>query len=76
MAETHTEVRTFITRMMCNCGGEMVPHSNNVVSDINPPMYLHRCNTCGKIELYYKTYPCLDYAEIKQPDVEVDTESE
>lgn len=66
MTETHVQVNTFITRMMCNCGGvmEMVP--TNVSVSTYPPQYLHRCNVCGNMQLYLKQYPCIEYKEVEK----------
>lgn len=83
MAEVYNEAKAVIIRMMCDCGGEMIQPANTVTLTSIPPQYLHVCNKCGKQELYYKQYPCVDYIELRNPDkypeestVVINTESE
>ncbi len=61
--EVHKEVVTLMTRMMCDCGGEMVIPPGSPALSTYPPQYMHVCNKCEKVELYFKQYPCLDYIE-------------
>ena len=46
-----------IITMQCDCGGEMQRVYSNTSTLEYPPMYLHKCNKCGKIERFDTSYP-------------------
>jgi len=59
---TH-EVRTFVDRLMCDCGGEMKPTGECMLS--MPAIYPHRCEACGKGESVRGfTYPRVRYGQV------------
>lgn len=60
--EKSFEVKTFITKMYCECGGEMIPNGNVLCT--YPPQYSHDCNKCGKRACYDIKYPKVEYKEI------------
>lgn len=61
MKEETTKVETYRVRALCeNCGGEM--KATNVVKTCNPPLYPHRCVTCGRSVDSLKSYPRIEYS--------------
>lgn len=60
--EKKKEVKVFLTRKFCDCGGEMVP--DGMVLTSYPPHYSHTCNKCGKVEAYWDRYPKMEYEEV------------
>jgi len=41
------------------CGGELV--FQNITLTMNPPMYPHTCNQCGRTENLDAVYPRIEY---------------
>ena len=62
MIEKEFEAKSVLTKMYCDCGGEMVPTGAVLCS--YPPKYTHEGNKCGKIESYSNTYPKVVYKEV------------
>ena len=61
--EKRIEVKTYIIKKFCECGGEMLP--NGCVLTTYPPMYSHDCDKCGKRACYDNEYPKMEYEEIE-----------
>jgi hypothetical protein len=60
--ETTTLVATVMFRLMCDCGGQMVPTGITLLTD--PLQYPHECDACGKVEtISNKKYPYVGYKE-------------
>lgn len=62
MIKKESEVKTVLTKMYCDCGGEMLPNGNVLCS--YPPLYTHECTKCGKTESYHDRYPKVTYKEV------------
>lgn len=60
--EKSFEVKTIMTKMYCECGGEMIP--NGKCLGTYPPRNFHTCNKCGNIEAYWDKYPKIEYKEM------------
>ena len=63
MSEKYKNVTTFRVSYACDvelCLGELLPTGN---SDTNckPPLYQHKCNKCGAIQVFEKIYPQIIY---------------
>jgi DNA-directed RNA polymerase subunit M/transcription elongation factor TFIIS len=41
------------------CGEELVFTGDVLLTD--PAKYVHKCNKCGNIEWFSKSYPCIEY---------------
>lgn len=57
MSEVVAEVKILMVHMKCdNCGkGFML--ADNEIRYSNPPQIKHKCNKCGIIRYYNRTYP-------------------
>jgi hypothetical protein len=61
--ETKVEVKTYILRLICECGGDMMPTGECMSS--KPPQYPHRCARCGSMETVSdKYYPVTTFEEV------------
>lgn len=63
MTEKRTEVKTIRVRAICNCGGEFKPTGMCLTS--YPPQYPHKCDNCGKVKTFEKSYPTVEYVEVE-----------
>lgn len=66
MCESMKEVKTYYVDYICDeCKtGSMVP--TGMVYPINPPLFVHKCNSCGhEMEFSNKKYPCIKYEEVR-----------
>lgn len=59
MKELPLLVETVLVNAECDCGGRMVP--TGMCLTVHPPLWPHKCITCGKIENLDHTYPRVDY---------------
>lgn len=59
MKERKTELKTYMVRAYCDCGGEFKPTGMKLM--INPPQYPHVCEKCGAEETFKDKYPTLQY---------------
>lgn len=64
MKEEFQEIKTYRVIARCECGGQMNP-TGQVLSTY-PEQYPHFCDSCGKTELYLKTYPTITYKHIEE----------
>jgi hypothetical protein len=62
MKEIKTPVYNYVVRATCECGGEFEP--TGVVLRSYPPQYPHKCNKCGKEEVFRKQFPYYAAEEI------------
>lgn len=60
--EVKQHVRTYRTKMICDCGGEMI--AEDIILPTYPAQYPHTCNKCGKREVYDKRYPVIEYKTV------------
>lgn len=65
MPETRIEVRTFQVDNTCAQCSEGKMRPTGVMFFSNPPLYEHRCTDCDYVMGYRKSYPYIDYEEIK-----------
>ena len=49
----------------CDCGGEFEYAPGMTQTLEYPPHYTHKCNKCGKVERFLRTYPYQKYKRIK-----------
>ena len=63
--EKRFEVKTYLVKKYCECGGEMIYGNNSFVLPCYPPRYPHQCNKCGATDSYIYIYPKMEYEEIK-----------
>ena len=62
--ENETEVKSFKVRQYCDkCGEELIFTGEVLLS--NPEKYIHKCEKCGNVEWFPRSYPCIEYKEIK-----------
>ena len=66
--EKSFEAKTIVTKMYCECGGEMIP--NGYCLDTYPPRYFHTCNKCENIEVATAFLGVLELSKLKQVDIE------
>ena len=59
MYEIESEVRTYVRRAMCECGGEYVRDYESPTLMTNPPQYTHKCNKCGDVLTSTISFPQL-----------------
>ena len=59
MKERKTEVKAYLVKAYCDCGGEFKP--TGVTLMINPPRYPHVCEKCGAKETFNSRYPEIQY---------------
>ena len=62
---TITEVRNFVVKVHCDCGGEYSFNGNANLSE--PPQYVHACNDCGHVTTFPDTYPMDTTQEVGEP---------
>jgi hypothetical protein len=63
MIKVRKEVKTYMVRAMCECGGEY-EHQGLVLTSW-PAQYPHECNRCGKMETFLSQYPKFEYKEVE-----------
>lgn len=64
MSERYRRVRTYRVTYQCDdeaCRGEM--QWTGTTRTTYPPLYEHRCSTCGTVVMLDKSYPYLNYEE-------------
>lgn len=59
MKEERFELKPFGVRYICNCGGEMVPTGQMLMS--NPPQFPHECKECGESVNLIEKYPTVKW---------------
>lgn len=64
---TITEVRTFVVKVYCDCGGQFTFNGNANLS--NPPQYVHTCSDCGTVGYFQDQYPMETQQEVGEPTV-------
>ena len=64
---TITEVRQFVVKVYCECGGQFAFNGNANLS--NPPQYVHACSDCGQIAYFSDQYPMDTQQEVGKPAV-------
>lgn len=57
--DAQTIVRDGARQLTGPCGGELI--FTNVTLTMNPPVYPHKCNRCGRTETLDQIYPCIEY---------------
>ena len=65
MNEIRKEVRTFMTYVTCDCGGEFVYDSTRPVLLVYPAQHPYKCNKCGKETTLPDVYPKIEYEDMK-----------
>ena len=70
---TLTEVRTFVVKVYCDCGGEL--KFNGHANMTYPPQYVHACGDCGLTTVYQDQYPLTTTQEVGEPTVLQDENS-
>lgn len=63
--EKEIEVKTVEVRQYCDKCGEELTFTGEVLLT-NPEKYVHRCEKCGNTEWFPKSYPCIEYKEVKK----------
>ena len=62
MEEKKLMMKTFLLKMICECGGEF--RAGNEVLMSYPPQYPHKCTKCGEERTFSgKSYPRLIHEE-------------
>lgn len=62
--EVRTPVRVFRVGMVCpECGNGRMLLSSGAVLVTWPAQYTHKCNSCGYMTTYTKTYPYVEYED-------------
>lgn len=56
-----TEVKTYLEKLYCECGGQMLPYG--YVLTTHPPQYPHKCEQCGKTTIESQPFPRITYDE-------------
>lgn len=65
MNEIKKEVRTFMTSLQCDCGGEYIyDHSRPVMLTL-PAQHPYTCNKCGNKITSTGIYPQIEYEDMK-----------
>ena len=57
-----SDIKPMMVRAMCECGGEFKP--NGIVLTTYPEQYPHKCDRCGKLDVFYCEYPKVEYEEV------------
>jgi len=63
--EESVTVRVVRVKLICECGGEMLPTGESLLS--YPAKYPHVCSKCGHTEKKTRRYPRIDYEELPPP---------
>ena len=59
------EVKPVEVRQYCDkCGTELIFTGEVLLS--YPEKYVHKCEKCGNTEWFPKSYPCIEYKEVKK----------
>lgn len=61
--ETKTPAKIVIVKQWCGCGGQLLP--TGTVYTTYPAIIPHKCDKCGEIENFDKSYPYVDYEEVE-----------
>ena len=64
---TLTEVRTFVVKVYCDCGGQYAFNGNANMA--HPPQYVHLCQDCGHLTTFKDQYPLNTTQEVGEPQV-------
>lgn len=54
--EQEFTLQPYGVKMLCDCGGEMKPHGNTILT-CDPIRFPHVCDTCGRQDSYIEKYP-------------------
>lgn len=68
--EKQTEVKSYEVHQYCDKCGEELTFTGEVLLS-NPEKYVHKCNKCGNTEWFSKSYPCIEYKEVKKNPITV-----
>ena len=60
MSELKQEVKTYMVKKQCSCGG-FFEYKSNLALSTYPPLYPHTCDICGRTEAFYCIYPKIEY---------------
>ena len=65
----YVEILHYKVTMLCDeCGkGDMEVAEINLMIATDPPRYKHKCNHCGKEEVYSKPYPYIEQQVLNIP---------
>lgn len=63
MTEIKKIIRTYSVDKSCDVCKEGFMRPEGTAFASYPPKYGHRCNKCKAYEVYYKTYPTIEYGE-------------
>ena len=59
MKEERFEIKPYGVRYLCNCGQEMIPTGEILMS--NPPRFPHKCNKCETRADLEEKYPTVKW---------------
>jgi hypothetical protein len=62
MKEERFEIKPYGVKYRCDCGGEMKPTGQMLMSD--PPKWPHECKDCKAIANLTKKYPTVEWEVI------------
>lgn len=62
--EQEFDLQPYGVKMLCDCGGEMKP-SGNIMLTCEPPKFPHTCDKCGRQESYTERYPTIRWRSIE-----------
>ncbi|QRE00233.1 hypothetical protein [Burkholderia phage BCSR5] len=60
--EVKHEVKVFEVNAACGCGGTFI--ATGLVMTASPPIYEHRCSSCGKYNNFRKRYPATEFKRV------------
>lgn len=63
--EKQIEVKTYEVHQYCDKCGEELTFTSEVLLSY-PEKYVHKCEKCGNTEWFPKSYPCIEYKEVKK----------
>ena len=70
MKTTMTEVRTFVVKKYCDCGGLF--EFNGRAQMTSPPHFVHQCTDCKDFDTFPQQYPTQETLEVGE-EQDVDT---
>lgn len=64
MSERIYEARTVIVDYICDDCNIGVMEQTGVMLPTDPPKWPHKCNHCGKTDVFWQKYPAIRYERI------------